>query len=62
MLREDRRRNGFTVGQVAWRLGITPAEYRSLEAGAPIRDFEAWDRICKLCGWPQTFAHAKARL
>ena len=56
MLEADRRRNGFTVGQVAWRLGITPTAYRALEAGEPIHDFETCDRICKLYGWPQTFA------
>jgi transcriptional regulator with XRE-family HTH domain len=55
MLREDRRRQGFTVGQVAWRLGISPAEYQALEAGGAMPDFESWDRICKLYGWPQTF-------
>jgi hypothetical protein len=38
MLEKDPRR-GFTVGQVAWRLGISPAEYRLLEAGEPIHDF-----------------------
>jgi hypothetical protein len=27
-----------------------------LEAGEPVRDFETWDRICKLYGWPQTVA------
>jgi hypothetical protein len=21
-----------------------------------VADFETWDRICKLYGWPQTFA------
>ena len=56
MLDRDRRRHGFTVGQVAWRLGIAADEYRALEAGEPIHDFETWDRICKLYGWPQTFA------
>jgi hypothetical protein len=45
----------FTVGQVAWRLGITPDENRALEAGEPIHDFETWDRICKLYGWSETF-------
>ena len=55
MLERDRRRRGFTVGQVAWRLGISPAEYRSLEAGEPIHGFETWDRICKLYAWPQRF-------
>jgi transcriptional regulator with XRE-family HTH domain len=40
MLQEDRRRNGFTLGQVAWRLGITKAEYRALEAGSVFPDFD----------------------
>jgi hypothetical protein len=31
--RRDRERNGFTVGQVAWRLGVKSREYRELEAG-----------------------------
>lgn len=55
MLAEDRRRRGFTIGQVAWRLGITPDRYRALEAGEAIPDFETWDRMCKLFGWPQMF-------
>ena len=46
---------GFTIGQVAWRLGVKPQEYRKLEAGTRSPDFETWDRICKLYGWPQTF-------
>jgi len=58
MMERDRRRRGFTVGQVAWRLGISPAEYRLLEAGEAIHDFDTWDRICKLYGWSQTFARA----
>jgi hypothetical protein len=46
----------FMVGQVAWRLGVKPQEYRELEAGTRSPDFDAWDRICKLYGWPQTYA------
>jgi hypothetical protein len=30
--------------------------YREREAGARSPSFETWDRICKLFGWPQTFA------
>jgi len=55
LLKKDRQRHGFTVGQVAWGLGITSAEYRALEAGESFPDFETWDRICELYGWPQTF-------
>jgi hypothetical protein len=31
------------------------AAYRELEAGEPAPEFETWDRICDLYGWPQTF-------
>ncbi len=31
-------------------------EYRELEAGARYPNWETFDRICKLHGWPQTFA------
>jgi DNA-binding XRE family transcriptional regulator len=55
LLKKDRERHGFTVGQVAWRLGVKPQEYRELEAGDRVPDFDTWDRICKLYGWPQTF-------
>jgi transcriptional regulator with XRE-family HTH domain len=55
LLRADRERRGFTIGQVAWRLGVKPQEYRGLEAGTRSPDFETWDRICTLYGWPQTF-------
>jgi hypothetical protein len=33
MLREDGERAGFTVSEIAWRLGITRREYRELEKG-----------------------------
>lgn len=55
MLEDDRRRSGWSVGQAAWRLGISVREYRELEAGARSPSFETWDRICKLVGWAQTF-------
>ena len=35
LLERDRIRFGFTVGQAAYRLGISPAQYRRLSAGAP---------------------------
>ena len=56
MLGEDRRRSGLTVGQVPWRLGVSPTDYRELETGEGYPNFETWDRICKLYGWPQTFS------
>ena len=55
MLALDRKRSGFTIGQAAWCLGVSPREYRELELGKGSPNFETWDRICKLFGWPQTF-------
>ena len=55
MLERDRIRSGLTVGQLAWRLGVTPRTYRELEAGECSPDFETYERICKLFGWPETF-------
>jgi predicted transcriptional regulator len=60
MLEHDRRRAGWSVGQAAWRLGVSPAEYRELEAGARSPNFETWDRICQLYAWPQTFSRARS--
>ena len=60
MLAEDRQQAGFTVGQVAWRIGVTPAVYRELEAGTRSSTFDVWDRICKLYGWPQTFVESQS--
>ena len=54
MLEHDRKRAGWSIGQAAWRLGVSVREYRELEAGARSPSFETWDRICKLFGWPQT--------
>ena len=56
MLAQDRRQAGWSVGQAAWRLGVSVREYRELEAGTRSPSFETWDRICKLYGWPQTFS------
>jgi predicted transcriptional regulator len=56
MLEDDRRRAGWSAGRAAWELGVSIREYRELEAGARSPSFETWDRICKLYGWPQTFA------
>jgi hypothetical protein len=36
---------------------VTPDEYRRPEADRDAtHDFDTWDRICRLYGWPQTFA------
>jgi len=55
LLEKDRKRVGWSVGQAAWRLGVSMREYRALEAGARWPNWETFDRICKLYGWPQTF-------
>jgi hypothetical protein len=31
MLEQDRKRAGWSVGQAAWRLGVSIREYRELE-------------------------------
>jgi DNA-binding XRE family transcriptional regulator len=56
LLRRDRERFGLSIGQAAWRVGVKPAEYRRLEEGKAWPDWETYDRICDLFGWPQTFA------
>jgi hypothetical protein len=58
MLEHDRTQAGWSVGHAAWWLGVTVAEYREIEAGARSPGFETWDAVCKLFGWPQTFANA----
>jgi hypothetical protein len=30
-------------------------EYRALEAGDIYRDFDTWERMCELVGWPEAF-------
>ncbi len=56
MLEEDRRRAGWSMGHVAWRVGISVREYREIEAGDRWPNGETFNRICELYGWPQTFA------
>jgi DNA-binding XRE family transcriptional regulator len=55
MLKRDRTRWGLSVGQAAWRVGVSPAVYREIEAGTRWPSFETYDRICELFGWPQAF-------
>jgi hypothetical protein len=43
------------MGQAAWRIGVSVREYREFEAGGSFPNWETWDRMCKLHGWPQTF-------
>ena len=61
MLEDDRRRAGWSMGQVAWRLGVSVREYRELESGTRWPSSEVWHQICTLYGWPQTFAVAGRR-
>lgn len=60
MPQHDRKQAGWSVGQAAWRLGVSIRENRELEAGERSPSFETWDRICKLHGWPQTFFGTRA--
>ena len=55
MMERDRKREGFRVCRAAWLIGVSVREYRELEAGTRSPDFDTWNRICKLYGWPQTF-------
>ena len=54
-LERDRVRFGFTVGQAAYRLGLTPAQYRALLEDPQRMTWDTWDRVADLYGWPQTF-------
>jgi hypothetical protein len=33
-----------------------PSQYRELQASDCYPDFDTYDRICKLFGWPETYA------
>jgi hypothetical protein len=55
MLEHDRKQAGWSMWQAAWRLGASIREYRELEADERWPNFETWDRISKLYGWPQSF-------
>lgn len=55
MLEHDRKRAGWSMGQVAWRLGVSVTDYRELETGTRFPTSETWDRICEMYGWPRSF-------
>jgi Helix-turn-helix domain len=55
MMQRDRKREGLRICRAAWLIGVTVSEYREIEAGDRVPDNDAWDRLCKLYGWPQTF-------
>jgi hypothetical protein len=52
MMIRDRARLGFSIGQAAWRLGITRQEYRELEARTRWPSSTVWERMVALYGWP----------
>ena len=43
MLEHDRKQAGWSVGQAAWRLGVTVREYRELEVGG----LASLSRLCQ---------------
>ena len=61
MMQRDRKREGLRVCRAAWLIGASVREYREMEAGERSPDFQTWDRICKLFGWPQTFVGGPIR-
>src|SRR3954452_11549399 len=48
---QDQATERHTPGSVV----ITIREYREMEAGDRFREFDVWDRLCELYGWPQSF-------
>jgi hypothetical protein len=61
MMQRARKREGLPVCRAAWLVGLSVREYREFEAGQRFPDFDTWDRICKLNGWPQTFLGTSGR-
>jgi transcriptional regulator with XRE-family HTH domain len=65
LLRRDRERYGLSPEQAARTLGVSQSVYRALEAAERRPDWETFDRIERLFGWPRTFrldqpVHARA--
>jgi hypothetical protein len=60
MLERDRKRWGISTSRMAWLLGMTVREYRELEAGERVPDFDTCDRIDRLFGWPRSFVPHRA--
>jgi hypothetical protein len=52
-LPRDRERLGLREVQMAGRLELTLPEYRALEAGDLWIDYDLYERIVELCGWPR---------
>jgi DNA-binding XRE family transcriptional regulator len=55
MLADDRRRAGWSVEEAARHLCVSVRTYWELEAGDRTPNFETWDRISELFGWPRSF-------
>ena len=51
MLEHDRKRAGWSVGEAAWRLGVSIREYRELEAGERMPNFAAGDGGYAATSW-----------
>jgi hypothetical protein len=58
MLQHDRVTERIHGGQVAWRLGIGPREYRELVEGEAWPSSAVWERIEEFSWWPQTFVES----
>ena len=43
--------------RASWLVGVSVREYRELEAGTKYPDYDAYDRVCELFGWPRSFTH-----
>ena len=52
-LPRDRDRMGLRQVQMAGRLRLTMTEYQALEAGELHIDYDLYERIVDLCGWPK---------
>jgi transcriptional regulator with XRE-family HTH domain len=55
LLHRDRERYGLSIEQAARQLGVSPAAYQALEAAERWPDWETYDRIERLFGWPRSF-------
>ena len=52
-LPRDRERMGLREIEMAGRLELTLRQYRALEAGELWIDYDLYERIVDLCGWPR---------
>jgi Helix-turn-helix domain len=59
LLTKHRLRLELTPMRAARSLGMSPANYRELEAGERYPDFDAYSAICELFGWRQAFVGAR---